>query len=99
MAISKEEITKLADLARIEVPEKEVDSLAEEMGSILDYVKTIQDFHPDETDSKKEVKEGLGVINIMREDQNPSESGVFTDDVLREFPNKENGYLKVKKIL
>lgn len=99
MAISKEEITKLADLARIEIPEKEVESLALEMDSILDYVKTIQDFHSDDTQQKDEVNERLEVINIMREDENPSESGNYTDDVLREFPNKQNGYLKVKKIL
>lgn len=95
MAISKEEITKLADLARIEVPETEVESLALEMDSILDYVKIIQDFHSDDN----EMKEDSSVINVMREDQNPSESGGFTEDILREFPNKENGYLKVKKIL
>lgn len=104
MAISKEEIIKLADLARIEIPEKEVESLALEMGSILDYVKTIQDFHSDENEESANpplvVRGGQGgVINVMREDKDPSESGIYTESVLREFPNKEKGYLRVKKIL
>src|SRR3989339_1843015 len=110
MAITKEEIIKLADLARIEIPEKEVESLAHEMDSILDYVKIIQNFHSDENEVSENpplVVRGLesenvelfkgGVMNVFREDQNPNESGNYTDDVLREFPNKENGYLKVKK--
>ena len=52
MAITKEEIIKLADLARIEIPEKEVESLAHEMDSILDYVKIIQNFNSDEKNKK-----------------------------------------------
>jgi len=102
--IFKEEIKKLADLARIEIKEEEQEKLAGEMGDILNYVKIIQDFHSDEneefTNPSLVVRGGQGgVINVLREDENPSESGLYTDDVLKEAPQKENGYIKVKKIL
>lgn len=97
--VSKEEIKKLADLARIDLSDAEIAELAGEMDSILGYVKLVQQFHPDEAESKDEAKEGLGIINVMREDENPTESEIYSKDLVAEFPNKEGNYLKVKKIL
>lgn len=96
--ISKEDIKKLADLARIEVTEEEAEKLGGEMDAILEYVKSIQGFHSDETESKDEVKGELGV-NVLREDESPNESGSFSKELIAEFPKKEGDYLKVKKIL
>lgn len=97
--ISKEEIKKLADLARLEMGDEEIEKMRGEMGDILNYVKIIQDFHPDETESKDEVEEGLGVFNVLREDTNPTESETYSKDLIAEFPDKEGNHLKVKKIL
>ncbi|MEK7642455.1 MAG: Asp-tRNA(Asn)/Glu-tRNA(Gln) amidotransferase subunit GatC [Patescibacteria group bacterium] len=106
--ISKEEIKRLADLARIEVGESEQEELAQEIDAILDYVKLIQQFHPDEALPKADNdsapplndKRGLGGdMNVWREDENPTESGTYSKDLIAEFPNSENNYLKVKKIL
>ena len=102
--ISKEEIKKLADLARIEMKDEEVESLRSEMDAILDYVKLIQQFHSDESFPKGKVEEGSDIEvgqlhNIMREDENPTESGTYNKELIAEFPKKEGDYLKVKKIL
>jgi len=97
MAISKEEIKKLADLARIEINDWEQEKLAGEMDAVLDYVGQIKSVTGTEAEDKNTKIEELH--NVMREDIEPNKSGVFTDDVVREFPNKENNYLKVKKIL
>ena len=97
--ISIEEIKKMAELARIEISDEETESLRGEMDSILDYVKLIQQFHPDEAFPKGNAKEGLGVINVLREDTNPTESQTHNKELIAEFPNKEGDYLKVKKIL
>jgi len=102
MAISKEEIKKLADLARIEIPENELDELGGEMDAILGYVKLIQQFHPDEVLPNVNTEEGSVVEelrNVMREDANPTESGTHSKELIAEFPESENNYLKVKKIL
>jgi|SRR3989344_3957724 len=97
--ISKDEIKKLADLARIGVEDEEAEDLAGEIDAILGYVKLIQQFHPDEALSKISAEEGSSVINILREDTNPNESGAYTEAILKEMPNTEKGFLKVKKIL
>lgn len=95
--ISKEEIQKLADLARIDIPDREIDGLRTEMDAILDYVKSIQGFHSDEAKPKADAEEGLR--NVMREDENPTNPETYSTELINEFPRKERNYLKVKKIL
>lgn len=93
--ISKEEIKKLAGLARIEVKEDEIESLRGEMDAILDYVGQVKSVAGD---SKEETEIGT-LRNVMREDENPAEAGTYSKELIAEFPNKEGDYLKVKKIL
>ena len=102
--ISKEDIKKLADLARIDIKDEEVENLKSEMGDILDYVKLIQQFHSDESFPKGKIEKESDIEvgqfhNIMREDENPTESGTYSKELIAEFPQKEGNYLKVKKIL
>jgi aspartyl-tRNA(Asn)/glutamyl-tRNA(Gln) amidotransferase subunit C len=97
--ISKEEIKKLADLARIEIGEKEQEKLTLEMDDILGYVKLIQQFHSDEIFPKGRIEEESGLRNVLREDTNPTKSETYSKEFIAEFPKSENNYLKVKKIL
>jgi aspartyl-tRNA(Asn)/glutamyl-tRNA(Gln) amidotransferase subunit C len=100
--ISKEEIKKLADLARIEMGEEEQSKLASEMGDILNYVSQVKEI----TEGKEagslplNIRGGLGGdINVMREDANHTSSETYSKELIAEFPARENDYLKVKKIL
>lgn len=93
--ISKEDIKKLADLARIEVSDKEAENLTGEIGSILDYVGQVQ-----KVAGTDDVGVEVGFVkNVFREDENPTESGAYSKELIAEFPEKEGDYLKVKKIL
>ncbi len=93
--ISEDDIKKLAELARIEVSDGEAESLGGEISSILEYVGQVKSVVGDE----KEGVEFGPVWNVMREDENPNESGSFSKELIAEFPDKEGDYLKVKKIL
>ncbi|MEK7182189.1 MAG: Asp-tRNA(Asn)/Glu-tRNA(Gln) amidotransferase subunit GatC [Patescibacteria group bacterium] len=99
--ISNEELKKLSKLARIEISEEELGGLGKDINSILDYIGQITQINPSTT----ELYSGYGagadknLRNVMREDENPHEGGEFSDDLLNEAPNKENKYVKVKKIL
>jgi aspartyl-tRNA(Asn)/glutamyl-tRNA(Gln) amidotransferase subunit C len=93
--ISKEEIKKLADLARIEMEDKEIENLRGEMDAILDYVGQVKSVAGDLGEDNE-----IGPLrNVMREDENPTESETFSKELIAEFPNKDKNYLKVKKIL
>lgn len=97
--ISKEDIKRLADLARIEVTEEEAQKLSGEMDAILDYVGQISEF----TKTSQNESNDLKIQNVLREDKYTdlqiNESGVFAKELIAEFPKKEGDYLKVKKIL
>lgn len=94
--ISAKEVKKLADLARIEVAESELQGLAGEMDAILEYVGQVSEVAG--SDIKNEIEEGQ-IHNVMREDENPTEPEAFSQEVIAEFPRSEKNYLKVKKIL
>lgn len=94
--ISKEEVKKLADLARIEIDEKEAEKLSGEMGAILDYVGQVSAIAKAKADEERNSGE---VYNVMREDTNPNETGAQSQELVAEFPDREGDYLKVKKIL
>lgn len=93
--ISKEEIKKLTDLARIEIEDEEMENLRSEMDAILDYVGQVSRI----TETLQDEFEDTQIQNVMREDIDPTESETFNKELIAEFPARENNYLKVKKIL
>jgi aspartyl-tRNA(Asn)/glutamyl-tRNA(Gln) amidotransferase subunit C len=92
--ISAKEIERLAELARIEVDEEETQSLAKDIEAILGYVTLVQKVAGETGEPEKPA-----LVNVLREDANPHESGIYTDALLSVAPEKEGGYVKVKKIL
>ncbi len=96
--ISKEEIKKLADLARIEIKDEEVEGLRGEMDAILDYVGQVSHV-ASQNEAMRDEFDNNQIQNVLREDANPTESQTHSKELIAEFPDKENGYLKVKKIL
>jgi len=92
--ISRDDVQKLADLAHLAVKEEELEKVAGEMDSILAYVSDVSTLASEEGEREKET-----LYNIMREDEVTNDKGEYTDDIVAQFPDKERGYLRVKKIL
>ena len=94
--MDKEKVLSLAKLARIEIGDEEAESLAREFGTILGYVGEVKEAA---TDQHSNNLENVGVLNVMREDGEPHESGIYTEKILEQAPAREGNYIKVKKIL
>ena len=95
--LTDEEFDNLLTLARLDVPEDEVASLKKDIENILVYVEQIQEVSAD-----IDITPTAGVLrNVMREDTDPYESGIFKKDLLDQAPatDKNKDYIKVKKIL
>ena len=93
--ISSDDIKKLAGLARLGLTQAEQDVLAKEVDSILGYVEQIK-----EVSGKLDDNRAIPAHrNVMRSDDHPHESGVHTEDILKNAPDRDGNYLKVKKIL
>ncbi len=93
--ITPSDIEKLAELARVAVAPEEKESLAHDLGSIVDYISTIEEAGIEGTEG---VVPAL-VDTVMRADGEPHASGMYTEKLLAEAPSREGDYVKVKKIL
>ena len=86
------DVENLAELARIELSEEEKKDLLSDMESILGYVKQIESVDVGDVKLESEVR------NVWREDK--LEDGEFSRDlIIGQFPDSQDGFLKVKKIL
>lgn len=106
--IEKKDVEKLAALARITIPENEIEKVRADMEVILAYVSQINEandlvaagsVHGTSFDLPPKQQHNFGVKNVMREDGQPHETGIYTEKILASAPNTEKGYIKVKKIL
>jgi len=93
--MTKEEILHLGELSRIRLTEGELEKYQTEISSILDYVGQVQEIVSD----VKSVTATGPVFNIFREDQVTNEPGAYTKDLVEAFPERQDGLLRVKKIL
>ena len=86
------DVEKLAELAKIELNEGEKEKLLSDMESILSYVKQIE-----KVEVEDEEVEYLNK-NIWREDEIKTQ--IFSRDlIIGQFPDSQDGFVKVKKIL
>lgn len=90
-----EDIKKLAEMARLDMTDEEMSSLAHDFDGILGYVGHVQEaVKLSQVDDVK-----FSFTNVMREDAVTNEPGFCTDKIIAQFPDQEGGYLKVKQIL
>jgi aspartyl-tRNA(Asn)/glutamyl-tRNA(Gln) amidotransferase subunit C len=93
--IEKDEVKKLAELARIKLTDEEISRFQEEIESILSYVVQVKEAGSVTEDSFPINRPR----NVFRDDKDPHESGKFTEALISRAPKSEKGYIKVKKIL
>lgn len=95
-----EDIKKLAGLARIDMSEEEMVGIAKDFDPILAYVGQVQEAIKLNKNIKESQKpENNFLHNVMREDVVTNNRGEYTEDILANAPDTENGFLKVKQIL
>ncbi len=93
--ITREQVEKLAALARVEIAPEEAEKLAGELGSILDYAGELSKA----AGSIDRTKDVPAHRNVMRDDTPVHEAGEHTETLLAAAPSREGQYFKVKKIL
>lgn len=86
------DVGNLAGLVRIELEEDEKKEILQDMKEILEYVKIIESVKTEETESE------YSNYNVWRDDTLDSHD--FSSElILKQFPDAQDGFLKVKKIL
>lgn len=92
--ISKEEVRKLSNLARLEFSETELEEMGSKLSSILDYVSQINTALTDNEIEVNHIPQNIARLDAVR-----NETGEFTESLLKEAPQSEDGFVKVKKII
>jgi aspartyl-tRNA(Asn)/glutamyl-tRNA(Gln) amidotransferase subunit C len=94
MSISDDEIEHLADLARLDLGEKEKDELEGDLNEILNLAEKIQDLKTEDVVPTNHV---LPLDDVTREDE--VREGPEPSDVLDEAPESSDGYFVVPKVI
>ena len=66
MEITKKDILKVANLARLELSENEVNSMTEQVGKILSYVEKLNEL---DTNDIEPTTHAISINNAFREDE------------------------------
>jgi aspartyl-tRNA(Asn)/glutamyl-tRNA(Gln) amidotransferase subunit C len=94
MALSREEVRRVAELARLEFSDEEEARMADEMSRILDYVDKLEEL---DTSGVPPMSHVLDVTNVYREDE--VERRIDQEQALEPAPESENGYFVVPKVV
>jgi aspartyl-tRNA(Asn)/glutamyl-tRNA(Gln) amidotransferase subunit C len=94
MSLDKETIKNIANLARIRVPDDNLDHLAKELSSIMDWVEQLNSVN---TDGVEPLASVINVTLPLREDK--ITDGDCRNKVLANGPEVEDGYFAVPKVI
>jgi len=91
----KVDVVKLSQLARIAISDQVASQLAPQLGDILEYAAQLQSVDTTNTVATSQV---TGLIDVWREDEiHPA--GISREELLKNAPATQNGYIKVKRVL
>jgi aspartyl-tRNA(Asn)/glutamyl-tRNA(Gln) amidotransferase subunit C len=93
--LTRDDVLKLARLARLNLTEAEIDEFSKELTDVLQYVDQLQNV---DVAGLKPTSQVTGLKNVMRDDT-VVDYGVSQKDLLRNVPHTQDGQIKVKRML
>ncbi len=94
MSLDKAAVAKIAHLARIKVPEEELDHLAGELNNILSFVEQLNEVDTDKVPPMTSV-----AAQKLRRRKDVVTDGGYAPDVLKNGPETAEGYFAVPKVI
>ncbi len=92
--ISSDEVKKVAQLARLELNDNEIQKHAEQLEKILDYIKQLERIN---TENISCTTRAIEVVNVLRKDEKKDYEN--SEELLNLAPSRENKFFKVPKII
>ena len=94
MAISEEQVKHVAKLAKLSFSPEELTGFTEQLSKIIDMVELLEEVDTTGVPFTSNVAEA---INVMREDV--SQEGTDRNELMRNVPESQDGYIKVPAII
>ncbi len=96
MKLDKQQIKHIANLARLELTDAELELYGQQLSDVLKYIDQLQEV---DTAGIEPTAQVTGLKNVMREDKARDWDENEREAALKEAPEREGRYLKVKRIL
>ena len=94
MAVNKQDVEKIAELARLIFSEEELENFTPQMNKILSYMDKLNEL---DTDNVEPLSHPVEQTNVFREDElRPS---ISIEDALKNAPSKDEYQFKVPKVI
>ena len=92
--ITKQEVKKVAQLARLELNEEVINNHVHQLEKILDYIQQLEKIN---TEGVACTTRAIEVVNIFRKDEKKNYEN--SESLLDLAPSRENNFFKVPKII
>ena len=92
--INKEEVKKVAHLARLELNDNEISNHAKQLEKILEYIKQLEKIN---TEHIPCTTRAIEVVNVLRKDEKKDYEN--SEELLDLAPSREDKFFKVPKII
>lgn len=96
MSLTKEEVEKIAILARLGLSEEEKGVFAKQISSVLDYVEKLNEVN---TNGVLPTAQVTGLENVLREDEVDASDKDVRDKLIEQAPEKDDDLIKAKAAL
>jgi aspartyl-tRNA(Asn)/glutamyl-tRNA(Gln) amidotransferase subunit C len=93
--LTREDVLKLAKLAKLELTSEEIDRLGRDLPSILEYVEQLSGV---DTTGLEPTLQVTGLQNVKRPDE-VIDYGYKPADLLKNLPSELGGQIRTKRIL
>lgn len=94
MSVSEKEVRYVAGLARLQLSENEVHSLAKDMNDILGYMELLNEL---DTDNIEPLEHVIELKSRLRVDE--AKTPLSHDDALKNAPDADSDYFRVPKVI
>lgn len=95
MDLSKQQIEHIAQLARLELSDEELERYGGQLSVILGYIDMLNEV---DTDGIEPTAQVTGLSNVFRGDQVFQWDESQREAALKESPDKDGRFIKVKKV-
>ena len=93
--ITKEDVARIAQLARIYVTEEELASATKDLAGVLGHFSAIQDIN---TQDIPTADDASGLTGVVREDKALPQELALHEGLINAAPQKRDGHIEVKAV-
>lgn len=94
MSLTKEEVLKVAHLARLEFKEEEIEKFRGDLNNILSFIEKLQEV---DTDGVEPMYQVNNLSNVLRKDE--IKKSLKKEEALKNAPQKDDGMFIVPKVV